>query len=122
MTVRLDHVGILSSTAEQNSAIAAFFVDALGCTVEGDPGGGYAEVRVGDAVVALHVGSRAELTPHGGTLLQLTSDDVDGDARRAAAGGGRVVAEPEDLPWGRSAYVAGPHGVLVELYDPSRAG
>lgn len=120
MTIAFDHVGILSSTPEQNTALAAFFADVLGLPVDDDAAGGYAEVTAGHAVIALHVGSRLGRTPtpHGGTLLQMTTDDVDAEIARVRERGGTVVAEPEDMPWGRSAYVAGPHGVLVELYRP----
>lgn len=71
MTIRFDHIGILSTTPEQNTDIARFFTDILGGTIEGDPADGYAEARFGDTVIALHVGSRAKdgPTPHGGTLL-----------------------------------------------------
>ena len=118
MALRFDHVGILSETPQQNADIASFFREVLGASIDGEPTDGYAEVRLGDAVIALHVGSRTALTPHGGTLLHLVSDDVDADVAAVEDRGGRIVAPPEDMPWGRSAYVAGPHGVLVEMYRP----
>jgi predicted enzyme related to lactoylglutathione lyase len=118
VAIQLDHVGIVSPSPEQNRDVAEFFEKVLGCPVEGDPGEGYAEVRIGGSVVALHSGARAEIGSHGGTLLQLTSDAVDADVAAARSRGGVIAAEPEDLPWGRSAYVAGPHGVMVEIYQP----
>lgn len=120
MTIRFDHLGILSSSPEQNVEIATFFSDVLGFAVEGDPAGGYAEVRLGDTLIALHVGSRQEGGPtaHGGTLLQMTSDDVDSDLTTISERGGTISVPAEDMPWGRSAYVQGPQGVLVELYQP----
>jgi predicted enzyme related to lactoylglutathione lyase len=118
MTIRYDHVGIVSRTARQNADIADFFATVLGVPVDGDAAGGYAEAHVGDGVVALHVGGRGDLGTHGGTLIHLTSDDVDSDLAAAAARGGVIIADVEDLPWGRSAYVGGPHGVVVEIYQP----
>lgn len=75
-------------------------------------------MKIGGGLVALHTGARAEVGQHGGTLIQLTSEDVDAEAAAIRARGGIIAAEPEDMPWGRSAYVAGPHGVLVEIYQP----
>jgi hypothetical protein len=47
---------------------------------------------------------------------RVTSCRYEVAAIRARAG--VIAAEPDDLPWGRSAYVAGPHGVMVEIYQP----
>ncbi|HEY0618746.1 MAG TPA: VOC family protein [Kribbella sp.] len=58
-----------------------------------------------------------EVTPHGGTLLQFSSDDVRADIEEIRSRGGNIVLEPTDTDWGTlSACVAGPHNVLVELY------
>lgn len=119
MAVQLDHAGIVSAGAAENQELAAFFSDVLGCRVDGDPIEGYAEVRIGDGVVALHAGARADVGRHGGTLLQLTCEDTDAEVAAIRSRGGVIAAEPDDLPWGRSAYVAGPHGVMVEIYRPA---
>jgi len=116
VAVQLDHVGIVSADVADSQDVAAFFRDILGCQVEGDPLDGYAEVRIG--VIALHCGARAALGPHGGTLLHVTTQDVDAEVAAIRARGGVIAAEPDDLPWGRSAYVAGPHDVMVEIYQP----
>lgn len=118
MAVQLDHVGIVSADVADSQDVAAFFRDILGCQVEGDPLEGYAEVRMGTAVIALHCGARAALGPHGGTLLHVTTEDVDAEVAAVRARGGVIAAEPDDLPWGRSAYVAGPNDVMVEIYQP----
>jgi predicted enzyme related to lactoylglutathione lyase len=119
VAVRLDHVGIVSPGPEQNRDVAEFFQAVLGCAVDGDPLAGYAEVKIGGTIVALHSGARAEVGKHGGTLLQLTTDSVDEEVAVIRARGGVIAAEPEDLPpWGRSAYLAGPEGVMVEIYQP----
>jgi predicted enzyme related to lactoylglutathione lyase len=114
--VQLDHVGIVSPGPAQNREVIAFFRDVLGCGVDGDDG--YAEASVGSAIVALHAGARTDVGRPGGTLLQITTDDVDAEVAAIRARGGTIAAELADLPWGRSAYVAGPHGVMVEIYQP----
>jgi predicted enzyme related to lactoylglutathione lyase len=118
MTLRFDHVGLLSDTAAKNADLAAFFSDVLGLEVSGDAADGYAEVKAGPTTIALHRGSMiAEITPHGGTLLQFASDDVRADIEAIRGRGGVIALEPTDTDWGTTtAYVAGPHGVLVELY------
>lgn len=119
MAVQFDSVGIVSASPADNLKVAEFFRDILQCSVKGNPLDGYAEIEIGDATVELHVGARAEVGPHGGTVLHFTSDDVDADVADIRARGGVIAAEPDDLPWGRSAYVAGPGGVMVEIYRPS---
>jgi len=118
VAVQLDHPGIVTADPADSRDVAVFFRDILGCQVEGDPLEGYAEVRIGVAVVALHCGARAALGPHGGTLLHVTTEDFDAEVAAIRARGGIIAAEPDDLPWGRSAYVAGPHDVMVEIYQP----
>ncbi len=119
MAVYLDHVGIVSADPAESREIADFFRDVLGCQVDGDPLEGYAEVKIGAGTVALHAGARADVGGHGGTLLQLATADVDAEIAAVRSHGGEIAAEPDDMPWGRSAYVAGPHGVMVEIYSPA---
>jgi catechol 2,3-dioxygenase-like lactoylglutathione lyase family enzyme len=119
-TIRLDHVGIVTATDQENADVAAFFRDVLGMPVAGDPAGGYAEVDVGGQVIALHRGAMSDLGPHGGTLIQCVCPDVRGRVEQIRARGGDVAVEPWDTDWGQvSAYVRGPHGVMVELAQPA---
>jgi uncharacterized protein len=118
VAVTFDHVGIVAAGPADLTELARFFADILGCDIAGDPADGYAEVKIGTATIALHAGARTELGRHGGTLIQLTSDDTDAEVAAIRSRGGAIAAEPEDLPWGRSAYVAGPQGVMVEIYQP----
>ena len=92
--------------------------DHLGLEISGNAGEGYAEVKAGATTIALHARAMIDdFGPHGGTLLQFSSDDVRADIEEIRGRGGNVVLEPVDSDWGTtSAYVAGPHGVLVELY------
>jgi predicted enzyme related to lactoylglutathione lyase len=90
----------------------------LGLEISGNAAEGYAEVKAGAMTIALHTGAMVDdFGSHGGTLLQFSSDDVRADIEDIRRRGGNVVLEPTDTDWGTtSAYVAGPHGVLVELY------
>jgi catechol 2,3-dioxygenase-like lactoylglutathione lyase family enzyme len=118
VTLTLGYVGLLSRTDEDNAALAEFFGQTLGLPVDGDAAGGYAEVKVGDVSVALHRGALVEFPPLGGVLLQLGCDDVDAETEAVRGRGGDVAVEPSDTDWGtRHAYVRGPQGLLVELYQ-----
>ena len=119
MAITFDHLGILSATNEQNADIARFFSDVLDLPLSGDASDGYAEVDAGGMTVALHRGAPvADVRPHGGTLLQCSTDDVRAEVAAIRSRGGDIVKGPFDTDWGTtSAYVAGPHGVLVELYQ-----
>jgi predicted enzyme related to lactoylglutathione lyase len=117
VTLRLDHLSLLTDTNEKNQEIADFFATVLGLPVRGNAGEGYAEVDAGDIVVSLHRGALIDdIRPLGGALLQFASEDVEADIEAIRARGGNVVLEPMETDWGStSAYVAGPHGVLVEV-------
>ncbi|HEY3515221.1 VOC family protein [Kribbella sp. NPDC051137] len=117
MTIRFDHLGLVTETREQNQALADFFSGVLGLEVSGDAGEGYAEVKAGAMTIALHTGAMVDVSPLGGTLLQFSSDDVGADIEAIRERGGKIALEPLETDWGTtSAYVAGPHGVLVEIY------
>ena len=119
MAVRFDHLAILSATNEQNTDLARFFSDVLDLPVDGDAAAGYAEVDAGAMTIALHRGVPVgDVTPHGGTLLQFSTEDVRTEVDAIRSRGGDVVQEQFDTDWDTvSAYVAGPHGVLIELYQ-----
>lgn len=119
MKLRLEHIGLVTETNEQNRQLADFFSDVLGFEVWGNAAEGYAEIRLGVLTISLHRGLMIDrVTPHGGTLLQFRTDDLQADLEEIRARGGDVVLEPTTTDWGStSAYVAGPHGVMVELYQ-----
>jgi predicted enzyme related to lactoylglutathione lyase len=118
MNLRFDHLGLLSDTTEKNQEIAEFFAGILGLEISGNAAEGYAEVKAGAMTIALHTGAMVDdFGAHGGTLLQFSSDDVRADIEEIRRRDGKVVLEPTETDWGTTtAYVAGPHGVLVELY------
>lgn len=97
--------------------IGLFAVDGL--PVYGDAGQGYAEVTTGGPTIALHCAAMVDsVRPHGGTMLQFRCDDVRGVVEQARARGGVIAVEPVETDWGTlSAYLSGPHGVLIELYS-----
>ncbi|MEV6284613.1 VOC family protein [Kribbella sp. NPDC051770] len=115
--MRLNHLSLLTDTDAKNQEIADFFGQVLGLPVRGNAGEGYAEIDAGDIVVSLHRGALIDdYGPLGGTLLQFETEDVHGDIEAIRGRGGKVVLEPMETDWGStSAYVAGPHGVLVEI-------
>ena len=119
MSIRFDHLGILSATNEQNADIARFFTDILGLPVSGNAADGYAEVDAGGMTIALHRGALTDdVRPHGGTLLQCSADHVRAEVEAIRSRGGDIAVEPTDTDYDTtSAYVRGPHGVLVELYQ-----
>jgi predicted enzyme related to lactoylglutathione lyase len=119
MNLSFDHLGLLSDTAEKNQDLADFFAGVLGLEIDGDASQGYAEVKAGAITIALHTGAMIDdFGAHGGTLLQFRSDDVRADVEEIRGRGGKIALEAVDTDWGTtSAYVAGPHGVLVELYE-----
>ncbi|HEY3558764.1 MAG TPA: VOC family protein [Kribbella sp.] len=116
MSLRFDHVGLLTDTREKNQEIAHFFTAVLGLEITGNAAEGYAEVKAGATTIALHTGAMTDFTPHGGTLLHFTSDDVHADVEKIRGRGGDIALEPTTTDWGTSAYVRGPYGILVELY------
>jgi predicted enzyme related to lactoylglutathione lyase len=118
MNLRFDHLGLLTDTREKNQDLADFFAGILGLEISGTASEGYAEVKAGAMTIALHTGAMVDdFGALGGTLLQFSSDDVRADIEEIRGRGGKIVLEPTETDWGTtSAYVAGPHGVLVELY------
>ena len=117
MPLSLGYVGLLSATNEENAALAAFFAQTLALPVDGEADEGYAEVKVGEATIALHRGAQVDFAPVGGLLLQLICEDVDGEVEAVRERGGDIAVEPCDTDWGtRHAYIRGPQGLLVELY------
>jgi len=119
VAIVLDHLGIISATNEQNAEIAMFFADVLGLEVTGEAVEGYAEVVTGGPTMSLHTGALVDdVRPHGGTLLQFRCDDLSAFVDEVRERGGIITVGPVETDWGTvSAYVAGPHGVLVEIYE-----
>jgi predicted enzyme related to lactoylglutathione lyase len=118
MTTTFDHVGLVFATNEQVADVAAFFGEVLGLPVGDGAESGYAEVTTGGPTISLHRGALADVGAPGGTILQFRSPDVRAEAKAVADRGGRLALEPTETDWGTiSAYVAGPHGVTVELYQ-----
>ena len=100
-------------------AAKAFYGRLLGSAPVAEwPGG--AIYAAGGAKVLLH--ERGDVPP-GGDFDRATEQDhfalgvpdLDASAAALAAAGLVFLVEPQDFPWGRSAYLRDPDGRLVEL-------
>jgi predicted enzyme related to lactoylglutathione lyase len=87
-------------------------------------GGGdeYAEAEVAGRTIGGVMPRREDMpadAPDGWTVY-FGSDDVDGDARKAADAGASVVVEPTDIPdAGRFAVLVDPQGAVFALFKPN---
>ena len=122
MTLRFDHLGLISDSAEKNQDLAGLLLSRArpGEEVSGDAAEGYAEVKAGAITIALHRGAMIDdVAPLGGTLLQFSSDDVQADIevsprpRRQDRPGAHHHRLGNHLRLRRRA----PQGVLVELFS-----
>ncbi|HEY3461974.1 MAG TPA: VOC family protein [Gaiellaceae bacterium] len=106
-------------------------VVGLPTTYPPDAAGPYAELDLGgdkylglfDRALMLEAVGRpagSERTPDDHSMLCISVDDVDGEARRLQALGIELEEPPADHePWGmRTVYVRDPEGNLVEFYGP----
>jgi catechol 2,3-dioxygenase-like lactoylglutathione lyase family enzyme len=109
----LDHATLIVSDV---SKAVAYFRDVLGFAVHGD-GDGYAEVDLGTLVCGLMSDAMVPVKPAEGVILQVRVDDVAGSLQAVQQRGAEVLLEPTTTDWGtHSAMVAGPDGIVVELY------
>jgi predicted enzyme related to lactoylglutathione lyase len=96
--------------------------DAAGPYAEFDLGGDKYLGLFDRALMVEAVGRPAEpvRSPNDHTLLCISVDDVDEEARRLEGLGVELAAPPVDHePWGmRTVYVRDPEGNLVEFYGP----
>jgi catechol 2,3-dioxygenase-like lactoylglutathione lyase family enzyme len=111
----LDHATLIVSDVTK---AVAYFRDVLGLPVHGDgDGDGYAEVDLGTLVCGLMSDAMVPVEPAAGVILQVRVDDVPGTFRTVQQRGATVLLEPTTTDWGtESAMVAGPDGIVVELY------
>lgn len=104
----------------------AFYRDLLGATVDysfpDDGPAGYVGLRIGASQLGLGVDPDAAAHDVAQRFsLWVYADDCDTAVARLAAAGVRVLAEPEDQPWGeRVARVQDPDGTVIVI--GSRAG
>jgi uncharacterized glyoxalase superfamily protein PhnB len=101
----------------------AFYVDLLGFTEEfsftGEDGGkAFASLQLADGT-KVAIGGPKEKVETGSVAIWLYTDDVDAEFERLRAAGVRVIAEPEDRPWGeRQGTVADPDGYPIHIGSP----
>lgn len=89
---------------------------------ESERAGTYTVWKVGEAMVGGMldidaVGLPAEIPPH--WLVYFTVEDTDAAVEKVRSGGGEVRMEPMDVPVGRFAVVADPHGAVFAVMQPS---
>jgi uncharacterized glyoxalase superfamily protein PhnB len=97
------------------AAASEWLADVFGLSerlrwIDGDGVVRLAELRLGDALVQISQASDAEPTPdtlgRSGHVLVAFVDDVDAHHAHARERGARIMAEPEDKPWGLRQYMA----------------
>lgn len=99
-------------------AAGAFFRDALGLEVQSD-GDRFAEVQMGRTRVMLSPDAMVPTALAAGVILHLRVEDVAESVNRARAFGATVLREPANTDWGwESGMIAGPEGVVIDLYRP----
>jgi uncharacterized protein len=104
------------------AAATKFYTAVLSWNTEdmGPPGDAYRVVKVGQRGVGGMMRLPQEACDKGASpcwLPYLTCPDVDRDAPRAVALGGRILREPADIPGiGRFAVVADPTGAVFNLF------
>ena len=123
MPMRYTHTRLL---VDDVPGTLAFYRDMLGFTVPFADEGNYADLRSGDAAIALFRRSAMEEAipaPHGGTAgrdqvaLILSVESVDATYRELAEKGVTFVTPPTDMSdWGiRAAHFRDPAGTLIEI-------
>lgn len=121
----MDEPTRLTLTCRDVPAGVSFFRDVLALPVrQRDPS--FAEVRLGRYTAALEPPSReyaaGEERPPG-AILQIEVDDVPTAVSELRRRGATVLMDDVRTEWGtRSAFVAGPDDLLVELYQPRHEG
>jgi hypothetical protein len=89
---------------------------------ESERAGTYTVWKAGEAMVGgmLDIGAvglPAEVPPH--WLVYFTVEDTDAAVAKVKSGGGDVRMEPIDVPVGRFAVLADPHGAVFAVMQPS---
>ena len=103
---------------------AAFFADALGLRLTANEVR-FAEVDVGAGrTIMLSPDAMVPTEPARGVILHFRVEDVHKAVERARSRGATVLLEPVTTDWGwESAMLAGPGGVVIDLYrKPGAAG
>ena len=103
-----------------------FYRDVIGWTAQEHPmadGGTYTIFSTGLDMVAGLMAIPGPMRSKGATPCwsgYVAVDDVDGDAQRVRAAGGRIQREPEDIPnVGRFAVASDPGGAVFLLFKPN---
>jgi uncharacterized glyoxalase superfamily protein PhnB len=93
-----------------------FLRDALGLELL-ECGERFAELRAGEMSIMLSPDALVPMENAAGVILHFQVEDVAQALSRARGAGATVLAEPSRTDWGwESAMVAGPEGVVIDLY------
>jgi predicted enzyme related to lactoylglutathione lyase len=100
---------------------AAFLRDALGLTLRVNEER-YAELVAGPMTIMLSPDAMVPMKGAGGVILHFQVEDVAAACGRAQEHGAAVLLPPTRTDWGtESALIAGPEGVVIDLYRPATA-
>lgn len=114
----IDYVELAQTDLE---AAKAFYGAAFGWRFN-DYGPGYAGIRRTGGPDAAEVGGfrhEATVTPGGGPLVLLYSDDLDASVEAVRAAGGTVSAGPYEFPGGRRFHFRDPSGNELGVWATS---
>ena len=76
----------------------------------------FVNLRVGDSQFGLVSEADTDLSAPTRIVLSVEVDDVDALLERVVDAGGKVLGEPNDMPWGqRVAHIHDPDGNMVNL-------
>lgn len=95
--------------------VAAFYRELVGAPPVAEwPGGALFAVGDGKLLVHERAGAMADGPPNEDHFA-IAVEDLDAACAALSEGGLKLLVEPRDYPWGRSAYLRDPDGRLVEL-------
>lgn len=108
-------IGEIALFTDDIDGVAAFYRALMDAAPVAEwPGG--ALFTIGDANVLVHERSAPmEDGPPNEDHFAISVDDLDGACAALKGSGLTFLVEPQDYPWGRSAYLRDPDGRLVEL-------
>jgi catechol 2,3-dioxygenase-like lactoylglutathione lyase family enzyme len=111
----MTHLGEIALFTDDVAGTSAFYRRLLGAEpVQEWPGGSL--FALGDGKLLVHERAAAmEGGPPNEDHFAISVADLDGACAALVEGGRTFLAEPQDYPWGRSAYLRDPDGRLVEL-------
>lgn len=110
------NTGWVAYSGADPAAARKFYSEVVGWTIAEIPmqdGSSHPAIMVGDDPIG---GFMTGTQEKGSWMIFVTVEDVDAAAARAHASGGKVIAEPTDMPGvGRISTIQDPQGGLISL-------